>query len=149
MDARAAAREVDVDVAYLDPPYNQHSYLANYHVWESLVEWDAPEVYGTACKRVDCRTRKSDFNSRARFLEAWAEVVRNVRARALVVSFSDEGFISRDTMEALLGERGQVRVLAHDYRRYVGAQIGIYDPAGRRVGSPAHLRNTEYLYIVT
>ena len=45
MDANAAVRELDdVDVAYLDPPYNQHSYLSNYHVWESLVLWDAPEV---------------------------------------------------------------------------------------------------------
>ena len=31
------------DLAYLDPPYNQHSYLGNYHVWETLVRWDEPE----------------------------------------------------------------------------------------------------------
>ena len=26
-----------VDLAYLDPPYNQHRYFTNYHVWETLV----------------------------------------------------------------------------------------------------------------
>ena len=31
-----------VDLAYLDPPYNQHRYFTNYHVWETLVAWDAP-----------------------------------------------------------------------------------------------------------
>lgn len=31
-----------VDLAYLDPPYNQHRYFTNYHVWESLVRWDSP-----------------------------------------------------------------------------------------------------------
>ena len=39
------------DLAYLDPPYNQHRYFTNYHVWETLVAWDAPEAYGVARKR--------------------------------------------------------------------------------------------------
>ncbi|MFM8414636.1 MAG: DNA adenine methylase, partial [Planctomycetota bacterium] len=51
LDALAAARAHPADVAYLDPPYNQHKYLGNYHIWESLVRWDKPAVYGTACKR--------------------------------------------------------------------------------------------------
>src|SRR5262249_39013486 len=46
LDAAVAARRYEADLAYLDPPYNQHSYLGNYHVWESLVRWDQPEVYG-------------------------------------------------------------------------------------------------------
>ena len=44
-----------VDLMYLDPPYNQHRYFTNYHVWETLVRWDEPEHYGIACKRVDAR----------------------------------------------------------------------------------------------
>ncbi len=46
------------DLAYLDPPYNQHRYFTNYHVWETLVAWDAPEHYGVACKRVDAPRRR-------------------------------------------------------------------------------------------
>src|SRR5262249_42926576 len=46
LDAREAAALHEVDVAYLDPPYNQHSYLGNYHVWETLARGDRPEVYG-------------------------------------------------------------------------------------------------------
>ena len=57
----------DVDFAYLDPPYNQHSYRANYHVWETLIRWDDPPHYGVACKRADVRdpASKSPFNRRA------------------------------------------------------------------------------------
>src|SRR3984957_12252271 len=43
------------DLAYLDPPYNQHRYFTNYHVWETMVAWDAPETYGVARKRIDSR----------------------------------------------------------------------------------------------
>src|SRR4029078_2373793 len=69
LDAAEAAATVEADVAYIDPPYNQHSYLGNYHIWESLVRWDKPAVYGVACKRTDVQDRRSDFNSRRRVCE--------------------------------------------------------------------------------
>ena len=61
LDALDAATALEADVAYLDPPYNQHKYLGNYHVWETLCRWDSPEVYGVARKRVDCKVRGSAF----------------------------------------------------------------------------------------
>ena len=149
LDALAAAQRLSADVAYLDPPYNQHKYLANYHIWETLVRWDQPEVYGVACKRVDCRARMSPFNSRPRAFDALAAVIQAVQARYLVVSFSNEGYISRAQMEALLATRGHVSVIERDFRRYVGARIGIYSPGGEKVGQISHLHNKEYLYVVS
>lgn len=143
------AAAIPADIAYIDPPYNQHSYLGNYHVWESLVRWDKPEVYGTACKRVDVRERRSPFNSRPAFLDAFTALIDRVAAPVLVVSFSDEGFITREQAEAVLSRRGSVRVIERDYKRYVGAQIGIYNPSGEKVGAVGHLRNTEFLFVVT
>jgi len=148
MDALEAARGLAADVAYLDPPYNQHSYLGNYHVWETLVRWDRPEVYGVACKRVDCRRRRSAFNLKRQCHDAMAELVRSVRAPVLIVSFSNEGYFTREEMEALLRQRGEVTVIESDYKRYVGAQIGIHSPQGEKVGEVSHLRNKEYLYVV-
>ncbi len=149
MDAAAAARAHETDIAYIDPPYNQHAYLNNYHVWESLIRWDKPPVYGIACKRSDCRERRSAFNSKKRIHDAFREILSEIRARALIVSFSDEGYISRPEMEALLAPRGMVQVIERDYKRYVGAQIGIFNPKGQKVGKVSHLRNTEHLFVVT
>ncbi len=149
LDALDAARQVECDLAYVDPPYNQHSYLGNYHIWESLVVWDKPEVYGVACKRVQCRHYRSPFNSRRAVHEALRQVISALRARFLIVSFSDEGHVTRAEMEDLLSTRGRVAVFATDYRRYVGAQIGIYTPRGQKVGRVSHLRNKEFLYLVS
>ncbi len=148
-DATTIAPELcDTDLVYLDPPYNQHSYFSNYHIWETLVRNDEPEMYGVACKRMDCRTEKSAFNSRPAALDALALTVRAIPAPHVMISFSDEGFIHRDAIEALLAERGQpVACVPIDHRRYVGAQIGVYNPAGRRVGKVSHLRNTELLFV--
>ena len=61
MDAIDFVSQISVDLAYLDPPYNQHKYMANYHIWETLIRWDEPEFYGVACKRMDVRERKSPY----------------------------------------------------------------------------------------
>jgi adenine-specific DNA-methyltransferase len=152
LDAFDAAAQLEADIAYVDPPYNQHSYLGNYHVWESLVRWDKPEVYGVACKRVDVRQRQSVFNSRPRFAGALRTLLGSVRARVLIVSLSNEGYLSRSEMEALLaslwGGGASVTTIENDFRRYIGSQIGIYNPQGEKVGKVSHVRNTEYLYVV-
>jgi adenine-specific DNA-methyltransferase len=149
MDAVTAVAALEADVAYIDPPYNQHKYLGNYHIWESLVLWDKPEVYGIACKRVDCRGRDSVFNSRKAAGDAMQAVIDGVRARHLVVSFNNEGYFKREDMERMLTRRGEVVVIEQDFKRYVGAQIGIHNPQGQKVGTVSHLRNTEYVYVVT
>lgn len=147
-EAIDAAREVEVDVAYVDPPYNQHKYLGNYHIWESLVLWDKPEVYGTACKRIDCRERGSVFNSKPQFAAAFASLISAIRAKWIIVSFNNEGYLAREEAERLLETRGAVRTIEHDFKRYVGAQIGIYNPSGEKVGKVSHLKNKEFLYVV-
>jgi adenine-specific DNA-methyltransferase len=148
LEARDAARLGGHDLVYLDPPYNQHRYLGNYHVWESLVRWDKPAVYGTAMKRVDCRAYKSDFNSRRRIGAALAELVQALDARWLLVSFNNEGYVDREAMLALLGARGEAACLEVAHKRYVGAQIGIYNPRGEKVGRVSHLQNRECLFLV-
>ncbi len=75
----------EFDLAYLDPPYNQHRYFTNYHVWETLVAWDAPPHYGVACKRADARepATKTAFNARRGMPEALrAGRARRARPRA-------------------------------------------------------------------
>ena len=149
LDALKAAKAYGVDLAYLDPPYNQHSYMGNYHIWETLIRWDRPEVYGVACKRVDCQRYRSPFNSKRLIRKALKDVLDALRVKYILVSFSNEGFVTREEMEELLAPYGYTSVLEQDFKRYVGAQIGIYNPQGEKVGRVSHLRNKEYLYLVT
>jgi adenine-specific DNA-methyltransferase len=139
------------DLAYLDPPYNQHRYFTNYHVWETLVRWDAPEHYGIACKRIDSRDEgtKSIFNKKREMPLALREVILGVDAEVVVVSYNDESWVTAEQMMQWLNDAGHedVRMLAYDSKRYVGAQIGIYNPSGHKVGKVSHLRNIEYVFV--
>ena len=148
-DAVQIADQIEADLVYLDPPYNQHSYLANYHCWESLVLWDKPETYGIANKRIDVRTRKSAFNSRPGIGPALQSVIDRVQAPNLIVSFNDEGYLSRDDLTAMLSGRGHVQVIEIPRPRYVGARIGLHNLKGEKVGAVGRLRNVEHLFVVT
>jgi adenine-specific DNA-methyltransferase len=146
---QAASAAGTVDLAYLDPPYNQHRYFTNYHVWETLVAWDHPDHYGVACKRTDARDEatRSVFNDRRRMPEALRTCLEDVDARVVVLSYNDEAWLALDDLVAMVAPRGEVVVLAVDSRRYVGAQIGIHNPKGKKVGAISHLRNTEYVVV--
>lgn len=151
-DARDVIRTLPAsDLVYLDPPYNQHRYFTNYHIWETLVRWDAPDHYGIACKRLDARdaANASPFNSRLRIGAALAEVIGAARTELLVVSYNDESWITPEQIIGWLRDAGHesVEQLAFDSRRYIGAQIGIHNPAGVKVGTVSHTRNTEYVFV--
>ena len=108
---------------------------------------------GAACKRVDVRQRQSIFNSRRQFSDVMRRLLGAVRAPVLVVSFNNEGYLARADMEAMLAAlwdgQGKVSTIENDFKRYVGAQIGIYNPQGEKVGKVSHLTNKEYVYVVS
>jgi adenine-specific DNA-methyltransferase len=138
-----------VDLAYLDPPYNQHRYFTNYHIWETLVAWDAPDHYGVACKRTDSRepATKSVFNSAATMPAALERVIAQLKADIVVLSYNDESWIALEELVEMCSVRGKVAVLGFDSKRYVGAQIGVYNRYGNRVGQVKRLRNVEYVVV--
>lgn len=139
----------DVDIAYLDPPYNQHRYFGNYHIWETLVRWDSPSYYGVANKRIDTReaSNRSEFNSKLTMPEALRKLISSLNARVLVLSYNNESWLSRRELTDMCSRFEQVQILDFDSKRYVGSQIGGYNQTGELVGRPGAKRNLEHLVI--
>jgi adenine-specific DNA-methyltransferase len=149
-DATELASELGpFDLAYLDPPYNQHRYFTNYHIWETLVAWDAPAHYGVACKRADARdgSTKSIFNSKRAMPAALYQVVNAVRCELLVLSYNDESWVGLQELEDMCNRFDEVVTLSFESARYVGARIGIHNPAGQKVGTVSHLTNREHVVV--
>jgi adenine-specific DNA-methyltransferase len=64
-----------------------------------------------------------------------------------VLSYNDESWMDLEELVEMCRARGHVEVLAFASARYVGARIGIHNPAGERVGSVGRLRNLEYVVV--
>ena len=127
-DAQQIAEELpeEVDVAYLDPPYNQHPYGSNYHVLNSVALWDKPDLgrtittHGTkSAIRTDWRTlRRSAYNHGSEAAAAYRRLVETLRARFILTSYSTDGTIPLDDLLAANVARGRVRVEMQGYKRY-------------------------------
>lgn len=138
-----------VDLAYLDPPYNQHRYFGNYHIWETLVRWDKPDYYGIANKRIDARSpeNKSAFNSKLTLPAALRALISRLKANTLLLSYNNESWLSRKELADMCSGYESVRILDFDSKRYVGSQIGGYNQSGELVGKPGAQRNLEHIVI--
>ena len=149
-DANAIVATLDpVDIAYIDPPYNQHRYFGNYHIWETLVRWDNPEYYGIANKRIDTRAdeNKSQFNSKLTMPQALGDLIAKLKSEVLILSYNNESWLSRRELSDMCARFETVQVLDFDFKRYVGSQIGGYNQSGDLVGKPGAKRNLEHLVL--
>lgn len=153
MDANEFVRSeyFEADIVYLDPPYNRLNYRNNYHIWETLVEWDMSEVYGKAKKRVDCRTIKSEYNSSSRMKPTFLDLVAGISSRLLVVSFSNEGWLSYYDIVRILSTKGTVFFKKIQHKRYIGyINKGLTneqrDKYEDTIGQDITRYNTEYFF---
>ena len=121
-DANSAARRVrDLDLAYIDPPYNQHPYGSNYFMLNLLVRYERPEKLSRV-SGIPAGWRRSGYNVRARSLPLMRDLLHSLDARFLLVSFNNEGFIATEEMRGLLEEIGSVEVLETPYNAFRGSR---------------------------
>lgn len=119
-----------VDIAYLDPPYNQHPYGSNYHVLNTITLWDKPpltpqiEGRNKAAIREDWRTeRRSAYNHRDAAASAYDALLQSLDARFILTSYSTDGTIPLLTLVEACIKRGQTDFVTQQYKRYrVSAQ---------------------------
>ena len=121
-DANQVANIVkDIDVAYIDPPYNQHPYGSNYFMLNLLVNYEKPAKISRV-SGIPIDWRRSRYNVRARSLPLLRQLFNALDARFLLISFNDEGFIRPESMLAMLRRLGAVSTFETRYNTYRGSR---------------------------
>ncbi len=128
LDANNLVREIDCDILYLDPPYNQHQYGSNYHMLNTVALWDKPDVSvgfdlrtsgnGKAAIREDWQDRRSAYCYKHSASDAFRNLVDEARARYILVSYSTDGIIPFDDLLEILSKKGRLLVVTQRYKRY-------------------------------
>lgn len=113
-DAAELVSQAEVDVLYLDPPYNTRQYVDNYHVLENIARWERPALSGKT--RKFARTHlKSDYSSKRRAAAALERLILGARCRHLLLSYNNEGIVPDEQILAALQQRGAVEVFTRPY----------------------------------
>jgi len=123
-DANDLVKKIKADVVYIDPPYNSRQYSRFYHVLETLTKWDKPKLFGVALKPKP--ENMSDY-SRKNAKDKFAELVRDLDARHLVVSYnntynsksnSSRNKITLQEIQKILQGKGKTKVFEKNYRHF-------------------------------
>jgi len=127
----------EVDVAYLDPPYNQHPYGSNYFMLNLILEYKYPENF-SKISGIPGNWNRSDYNKGNRALKALTSLVENIKSKYIILSFNSDGFINLDEMKNMLNKVGKVEILETKYNTFRGCR----NLNNREI----HVK--EYLYLV-
>jgi adenine-specific DNA-methyltransferase len=127
----------ETDIAYLDPPYNQHPYGSNYFMLNLILDNKYPENYSRV-SGIPENWNRSDYNRGHRALKALTSLVENIKSKYIIISFNSEGFIGLDEMKNMLKKIGKVEILETEYNAFRGSR----NLNNREI----HVK--EYLYLV-
>jgi len=123
-DANSLAKQIQTDIAYIDPPYNSRQYSRFYHVLETLTKWDKPKLHGVALKPEP--ENMSDY-CRVSAKNRFAELVNDINAKYLVVSYnntynsksnSSQNKITLEEIKNILSKRGKTKIFEKNYRHF-------------------------------
>lgn len=116
-DAAIAAAESSAVLTYADPPYTKRQYAAYYHVLETIVLNDEPDVVGSTALR-PWREQASDWCYRSRAAAALDRLVAKASSPYLLLSYNDDGQIPHATVLDVLSAYGNVEYSEYAQRRY-------------------------------
>ena len=121
-DATAAAADLpELDVAYLDPPYNQHPYASNYFMLNFILDYKRPQSMSTV-SGIPQGWNHSPYNSRKQVAGALQELLQRLPCRFVLLSYNSEGFISPAEMEQLLRNEWHIEIMQQDYATFRGCR---------------------------
>jgi adenine-specific DNA-methyltransferase len=111
-----------VDIAYLDPPYNERQYSKNYFPLNIIAKTPAslntePPLKGKTGIPTDCFL--SPFCRKGVASEtAFDTLIRGLRAKWIFLSYNSESIVSKEKMLEILRRYGTVSVIEREYKRF-------------------------------
>lgn len=116
-DINELIKDTSHDVVYLDPPYNERQYSANYHLLETIAKYDNPKVTGKTWMR-DYSKQKSLYCRKAEVKKSFRELVQNIDAKYVFLSYNCEWLMSLEDIKEVMSERWEYGVFTKKYRRF-------------------------------
>ena len=122
-DALQAALDMDeeVDLAYLDPPYNQHPYGSNYFMLNLILKYQRPENISPV-SGIPAEWNHSPYNQKDEAQATLFRLVDNIRAKHILISYNSEGFVGYGDFVRHLSSLGELKVMSTDYNAFRGSR---------------------------
>jgi adenine-specific DNA-methyltransferase len=116
-DSMQLIPDIDTDILYLDPPYNERQYAPNYHILETIAKYDNPVIKGITGMR-DYSRQKSLFCNKDIAFQSLDKIVKTAKYKYLILSYNSEGIMPSENIIETLQQYGNVELCEFDYLRF-------------------------------
>lgn len=121
-DTNKLAKELKgLDIVYLDPPYNQHPYGSNYFMLNTICNYKLGDKLSKVSGIPD-DWNKSAYNKKSQALKELSQLVSDLDAKYIIISYNSEGFIPKEDMVNMLKEKGTVKTIEIEYNAFRGSR---------------------------
>ncbi|MCL2110262.1 DNA adenine methylase [Microgenomates group bacterium] len=110
-----------VDLAYFDPPYNQHPYGSNYFML-NIINGGKPVPIQNGVSGIAEDWQRSDYNKAGLAERAMDDLIKNTPAKYILISYNDEGIIPVQKFEKIASKHGAWELLEQEYNTYLGSR---------------------------
>lgn len=104
LDAIELLSKINADVCYIDPPYTQQQYGANYHLLETVCINDTPLIKGKTGVRQYKDSQKSKFSSKVYATQALYRLIEACQSPHIVISYTSRGIITAQEIKQALAQ---------------------------------------------
>ena len=123
LDASDVVKMVNnVDITYIDPPYNQHPYGSNYFMLNAIAECRCPKEISKV-SGIPKDWNRSIYNKRIEGVMQLLKDIENVDSKYVLLSYSSEAYLPIKDMVAELAKIGLITNLQEiDYNVFRGSR---------------------------
>ena len=114
-DANSLISEIEGDILYLDPPYNQRQYSANYHILNTITRYDSFEPKGKTGLR---EYNRSDYSKKREVHESFEYLIKHAKFEYIFLSYNNEGLMKEEEVEAIMSKYGSYSLSSKEYKRF-------------------------------
>jgi len=114
-DSNELIKEINGDILYLDPPYNQRQYSSNYHILNTIAQYDSFIPKGKTGLR---EYNRSDYCKKNEVHNNFEELIKNANFKYIFLSYNNEGLMSENDIKNIMEKYGKYSLTTKEYQRF-------------------------------
>ncbi len=119
-DSNELIKEISGDILYLDPPYNQRQYGANYHILNTIALYDDFIPIGKTGLR---EYNHSSYCKKKKVHDSFEELIKNAKFKYIFLSYNNEGLMTKQDVKTIMSKYGEYSVKIKQYSRFKATKI--------------------------
>ncbi len=109
--------KIGADIVYMDPPYNNRQYSANYSPLNYIAYYDKNILLTGKTGLIDGYNR-SDFSKKSEVEKAFQRLIDDINCKYMILSYNNEGILDYNILKKMMEKKGFLKIYKILYKKF-------------------------------